>query len=51
LKMGLIPGAGGTVSIAHALGRHRTAWMALSGKRLNARQALRFGLVHEIAVR
>jgi Enoyl-CoA hydratase/isomerase len=48
LRMGLIPGAGGTVSIARAIGRHRTAWMLLSAKRIDARQALAWGLVHEI---
>lgn len=49
LRMGLIPGAGGTASIARAIGRHRTAWMVLSGRRIRARQALAWGLVHEIA--
>lgn len=48
LRMGLIPGAGGTVSVARAIGRHRTALMLLSAKRINARQALAWGLVHEI---
>jgi hypothetical protein len=48
LRMGLIPGAGGTASIARAIGRHRAAWMVLSGKRINARQALDWGLIHEI---
>ncbi|MCC2980281.1 enoyl-CoA hydratase/isomerase family protein [Sphingomonas sp. IC4-52] len=45
LSMGLIPGAGGTVSVAQAIGRHRTAWMVLSGKRLSAATALHWGLV------
>jgi hypothetical protein len=48
LRMGLIPGAGGTASVARAIGRHRTAWMLLSGKRIDARRALDWGLVHEI---
>jgi len=48
LRMGLIPGAGGTVSVPRAIGRHRTAWMALSGKRIGVRQALAWGLIHEI---
>jgi enoyl-CoA hydratase/carnithine racemase len=51
LRMGLIPGAGGTVSVARAIGRHRTAWMVLSGKRLSARQALDWGLIHAITDR
>ncbi len=45
LHMGLIPGAGGTVSVSRAIGRHRTAWMVLSGKRVNAAQARAWGLV------
>jgi Enoyl-CoA hydratase/isomerase len=48
LRMGLIPGAGGTASVARAIGRQRTAWMLLSGKRIHAKQALDWGLVHEI---
>lgn len=48
LKMGLIPGAGGTVTVRRAIGRHRTLWMLLSGKRIGARQALDWGLIHEI---
>lgn len=48
LKMGLIPGAGGTVSIGHAIGRHRLMWMCLGAFRIDARQALDWGLLHEI---
>jgi len=49
LGMGLIPGAGGTVTVGRAIGRFRTAWMVLSGKRVSARQALEWGLVQNIA--
>jgi enoyl-CoA hydratase/carnithine racemase len=45
LAMGLIPGAGGTVSIPRRIGRHRTAWMALSGEEIPAPRALAWGLV------
>lgn len=48
LGFGLIPGAGGCVSISRRIGRQRTAWMALSGKKINARQALAWGLIDEI---
>ncbi len=48
LNFGLIPGAGGCVSISRRIGRQRTAWLALSGKKINARQALEWGLVDEI---
>lgn len=49
LAMGVLPGAGGCVSLSRRIGRRRTALMILSGKRLNARQALGWGLVDEIA--
>lgn len=45
LELGLIPGAGGTFSIARRIGRQRTAWMVLSGRRINAATALDWGLV------
>ncbi len=48
LSMGLVPGAGGTASVTRAIGRHRTAWMVLSGKRLSAEMALNWGLIQEI---
>ncbi len=48
LRFGLLPGGGGCVSIARRIGRQRTAWLVLSGKRINARQALAWGLVDEI---
>lgn len=49
LALGLIPGAGGTVSIARRIGRQKTAWMVLSGRRINARTALAWGLVDAVA--
>ncbi len=49
LAMGLIPGAGGTVSVARAIGRHRLMWLALGHFRVGAEQALRWGLFHAIA--
>lgn len=45
LSMGLMPGAGGTVSVARAIGRHRTAYMVLSGRRIPAATAAGWGLV------
>ena len=48
LGMGLIPGAGGTVTVPRAIGRHRALWMMLTGTRLSARQALDWGLIHGI---
>lgn len=48
LAMGLIPGAGGCVSVPRRLGRARTAAMVLSGKRISARTALGWGLIDAI---
>lgn len=45
LAMGILPGAGGCVSLTRRIGRQRAALMILSGKRLSARQALGWGLV------
>jgi enoyl-CoA hydratase/carnithine racemase len=49
LSLGLIPGAGGTVSISRRIGRWRTAYLVLSGRRIDAATALRWGLVDEVA--
>lgn len=43
--MGLVPGAGGTVSVPRRIGRWRAGWLMLSGARLDAGSALRWGLV------
>lgn len=48
IGMGLIPGAGGTVSLPRRIGRHRTAWMALTAGTIDAPTALRWGLVDAI---
>lgn len=45
LSMGLVPGAGGTVSVTRRIGRWRTAYLALTGRRLDAATAQRWGLV------
>jgi enoyl-CoA hydratase/carnithine racemase len=47
--MGLIPGAGGTVSVPARIGRWRTLHLALSGRALSAPTALAWGLVDEVA--
>jgi enoyl-CoA hydratase/carnithine racemase len=46
--MGLVPGAGGSVSVPRRIGRWRAAWLMLTGDRLPAETALRWGLVDEI---
>jgi enoyl-CoA hydratase/carnithine racemase len=49
LRYGLIPGAGGCVSVSRRIGRQRSAWMVLSGARVDARTALDWGLVDAIS--
>ena len=48
LSMGLIPGAGGCVSITRRIGRHRTAYLVLTNKKIDAQKALQWGLIDEI---
>jgi enoyl-CoA hydratase/carnithine racemase len=48
VAMGLIPGAGGTVSLTHRIGRQATARMVLLGEPVAAAEALRLGLVDEV---
>jgi hypothetical protein len=48
LAMGLIPGAGGCVSVSRRIGRQGAALMILSGRRIDARAALALGLVDAI---
>ena len=46
--MGLIPGAGGTASLPRRIGRHRTAFLGLSGLDIDAARALAWGLVDRL---
>ncbi len=48
LSMGVIPGAGGCIGIPRRIGRQRTAYMAISGKKIKAAQALEWGLIDQI---
>jgi enoyl-CoA hydratase/carnithine racemase len=48
LSLGLIPGAGGTVSITRRIGRWRTAYLVLSGHRIDSSTALSWGLIDAI---
>lgn len=45
IKFGLIPGAGGTVSVTRRIGRQRMAYLVLSARRISADTALAWGLV------
>ena len=45
LSLGLIPGAGGTVSVTRRIGRWRTAYLVLSGLTIDVETAVTWGLV------
>jgi enoyl-CoA hydratase len=49
VSMGLVPGAGGTVSVPRRVGRQRAAWMMLTGAPVDAPTALEWGLVDSLA--
>lgn len=49
VAMGLIPGAGGTVSVTRRIGRQQAARFALLGEAIDAEEALALGLVDELA--
>ena len=44
IEMGLIPGAGGTVSIPRRIGRWRAAYLALTGEPVSGSTAVAWGL-------
>jgi enoyl-CoA hydratase len=48
LNMGLIPGAGGCVSVPRRIGRQRATLMMLSGQRIDATTALEWKLIDAI---
>ena len=48
VSMGLIPGAGGTVSLPRRIGRERTAYLAITGVPIDSDDALAWGLVDAI---
>lgn len=49
VALGLVPGAGGTASLPRRIGRQRTAWLALTGRAIDAEMALKWGLIDEIS--
>jgi enoyl-CoA hydratase len=48
IKLGIIPGAGGTQRLAKAIGPYRAMEMILTGKTLDAQQAYQYGLVNRV---
>lgn len=48
IAMGLVPGAGGTAGLPRRIGRRRTAWLAVTGRTIDASTAKAWGLVDVI---
>ena len=48
IKVGLVPGAGGTQRLPRAIGKFNAMWMLLTGNFVSAADALRMGLVCEV---
>ncbi|MEK6609233.1 MAG: enoyl-CoA hydratase-related protein [Myxococcota bacterium] len=49
VRVGIMPGAGGTRRLPRAVGHARAAELMLLGRRISAERALAIGLVHEVA--
>ncbi|WP_442601011.1 enoyl-CoA hydratase-related protein [Paenibacillus sp. KN14-4R] len=48
VKLGVMPGAGGTQRLAHAVGKVKAMEMLLTGEPINADEALRYGLINKV---
>jgi enoyl-CoA hydratase/carnithine racemase len=49
ILLGIIPGGGGTQRLARAMGKHRAMELVLTGRRIDAGEAARFGIVNQVA--
>jgi enoyl-CoA hydratase/carnithine racemase len=49
IMLGVIPGGGGTQRLARTIGKQRAMELVLTGRRIDAQDAYRFGLVNQVA--
>ena len=48
IMLGIIPGAGGTQRLTHTMGKQRAMELVLTGRRIDAHDAFRFGIVNRV---
>ena len=48
ITLGIIPGGGGTQRLARVIGKQRTMELVLTGRRIEAQEAFRLGLVNQV---
>ena len=51
ILLGIIPGGGGTQRLARVMGKQRAMELVLTGRRIDAAEAHRLGLVNQVAPR
>src|SRR5215211_7738776 len=51
ILLGIIPGGGGTQRLARVMGKQRAMELVLTGRRIDAEEALRLGIVNRVARR